>query len=218
MRVFTLLTLVLAGCEAPAIHTRNNEPSPTVVFPREGDALVEGEPTTLLGSVSDTNDHPEELVATWLAGDEVLCAEAPIAADGSSTCEGVFERGDLEISLSSRDPDGAEGVATVALTVQANDAPVVEIFAPAADGAYTNDGYVVFDGRVWDYEDAPSELVVAWTDETGAVLDVDDVVDTDGSLSGAARLDAGTHTITLSATDGPGLTGSASVTFEVDPG
>ncbi|MES2641109.1 MAG: hypothetical protein V4850_16595 [Myxococcota bacterium] len=218
IRSLVLLSLACVGCTDDGLNVRNNEPVATVVYPSAGAELVEGYVTTLLGSVTDTNDHSEDLVATWLLGDEVLCEEAPIGADGSTVCEATFEPGEIEVTLTTLDPDDATGAATTPLTVSPNQAPVVQVFTPDGTGPYHTDAYIVFEAIVSDVEVDPSALAVAWLDASGAMLDIDDVVDTDGFLSGAIQLAAGTHVISLTATDGPGLTGSASVTLEVtDP-
>lgn len=218
IRALVLFSLACVGCTNDGLTVRNNEPSATVVYPLAETELVEGYPTTFLGSVTDTNDHPEDLVATWLLGDEVLCEEAPITADGATVCESTFEQGDIEVTLATRDPDDALGASTIALRVLPNQAPVVEIVTPDGAGPYQAEAYIVFEAIVSDAEVDPSALVVAWHDASGAAVDIDDRVDTDGTLSGAIRLAAGTHVITLTATDGQGQVGSASVTLEVtDP-
>lgn len=210
-----VLAVVLGGCEASGPSVRNNLPSPTIVYPRAGDELVEGYAATLRGSVTDTNDRPEGLVATWLAGDEVVCEGAPVAADGSTLCELVVEEGDDTFTLVTRDPDGAEGSATVEVITRANDAPVVTLTRPDGATPHPSDAYVVFEARVSDTEEAADTLALAWTDAAGASLDLDTTVDSAGGLTGALLLPAGTHVVTLTATDLPGAIGSASVTVEV---
>ncbi len=210
----SLALLLLVGCK-PSLETRNNEPSVTVVYPLAGDELVEGYTTVFRGSVTDTNHHPEDLVAAWLLGGEELCAEAPIADDGTSLCEAVLDVGDATVTLLARDPQDAEGSEAVDLSVRANGAPTVEILAPDPAGPWFSDEYVVFEAIVSDDEDAPGELTLAWTDGAGAAVDLDVAADSDGALSGAIRLEPGTHTFTLTATDRPGSSGQASVTLEV---
>lgn len=213
-----VLAVVLGGCEASGPSVRNNLPSPTIAYPRAGDELVEGYPATLRGSVTDTNDRPDGLVATWLAGDEVVCEEAPLAADGSTLCEIVVGEGDDTFTLVTRDPDGAEGSATVEVVTRPNDAPVVTLSLPDGATSYPSDAYVVFEARVSDTEEAADALALAWTDGAGASVDLDTTVDSAGGLTGALLLPAGTHVVTLTATDAPGASGSATVTVEVTEG
>lgn len=70
----------------------------------------------------------------------------------------------------------------------------------------------MIDARVGDTEDGVQALTLAWS---GADVDLDLTPDTDGTLTSAVLFPAGTHTLTLSATDLPGRTTEASVTFEV---
>lgn len=218
VRIACVLPVALVGCQGGGPDVRNNLPAPTIVFPLDGDELVEGYPATLRGSVTDTNDPAEALLGSWLSGDTVVCEEAPIAADGSSVCEIVVASEDTALTFSVRDPDGADGAATVEVTTRPNAAPVVAISLPDGAGVYTEDAFVVFEARVSDAEDAPEDLALAWTDASGAVLDLDTTVDSHGGLSGALLLPAGTHAITLTATDSPGEAGSATVEIEVAAG
>lgn len=74
-----LAFLALIGCNGDSSFTkRNNEPVAKITSHSDGDSVEEGFLTTFRGTVSDTNDGADELVATWLSGAETLCAEAPV--------------------------------------------------------------------------------------------------------------------------------------------
>lgn len=210
-----LALLVLAACGGNDLRVRNNEPVPTILAPRAAEALVGGYPATLLGTVTDTNHPAGSLVANWLSGEDVICADAPLASDGTTSCDITVDEADAAYTLQVVDPDGAEGLATVDVAVRPNAAPVVTITAPDGAGPYAADGYVVFEATVTDADEPAEGLALAWTDADGAPLALDTTVDGNGALTGALLLPAGTHTVTLTATDLPGAVGEASVTVEV---
>jgi hypothetical protein len=133
------ILMTLAACGDGGLHVRNNEPAAEVVYPRAEDTVVEGYATTLRGTVTDTNDHPEELLATWLLDGEEVCAAAAVTAEGTSTCEVTFAAGEQQITLFAVDPEGADGEATVELSVSANQPPIAAILNPAAGGTYSTD-------------------------------------------------------------------------------
>lgn len=215
MRFLSLSALfVVVGCQANGISVRNNEPEAAIVWPQDGATLTEGALITLRATVTDTNDHPEELVATWLSGDEVLCDEAPVAADGSVLCETVLGAEDTTLTLVTRDPMGATSTALVTVEVVANAAPEVEVFAPQANGVYLEGERVVIDAWMGDAEDALDALTVTWTDSAGA-LDLSTVVDSDGTISGSALLAVGAHDLTIAVADAAGGVGSVTVSIEV---
>ena len=67
-----------------------------------------------------------------------------------------------------------------------------------------------------DAEEAATDLALAWTDASGNMLDLDVEVDANGALTSALSLPAGSHTVTLTATDLTGKSGSASVDVTVE--
>jgi hypothetical protein len=216
MRIGLFVLVTLVGCKAEGFSTRNNEPAATIVYPLPGAVVVEDYLTVLRGTVTDTNDLPEELAATWFLGDDELCPSGPVAADGSTSCEVVFAPGDTAIRLVAVDPVDATGEALVDLVVVPSEAPTVTISAPADGGTWSADELIVFEAMVSDGEEAAADLTLAWTDASGGALDIDTEVDANGSLSSALSLPAGSQTVTLTATDLTGKSGSASVTLTVE--
>lgn len=89
-----------------------------------------------------------------------------------------------------------------------NTAPSVSITAPANNATFTTAATISFSGSATDTESGNLTSSLVWTSN------VQGQVGTGGSFS--RTLNAGTHTITASATDPGGLTGSASVTITVN--
>lgn len=216
MRVGLVGLLALVGCKGEGFTTRNNEPSATIVYPAAGAQVVEDYLTVLRGTITDTNDLPDELTATWFLGDDELCPAGPIAADGSTSCDVVFAPGDSAIRLLAVDPAEATGEALVDLVVVPSEAPVVTITSPANGGTFSAAELIVFEATVSDAEEAATDLALAWTDASGNMLDLDVEVDANGALTSALSLPAGSHTVTLTATDLTGKSGSASVDVTVE--
>ncbi|MES2645168.1 MAG: hypothetical protein V4850_37115 [Myxococcota bacterium] len=212
-----LLALVLlVGCRPDTGITKfNNEPEATITSHVDGDPVDEGYVVTFRGTVSDTNHGYDELVATWFVGADELCAEAPVAESGESLCEAVLGVGDDEVLLEGRDPENATGTARVALVVNETDAPTAEILSPTAADQYYAGTSVSVSALVADTEEDADALLVAWTDEAGATVDLDASPDADGALTGELTLLEGDHSLTLSVTDGSGKIGRASVAYTV---
>lgn len=97
----------------------------------------------------------------------------------------------------------------------ANTAPVVTLTAPTGEDPYYAGTAIAVEAVVADAEDGPGALTVAWTDEAGATLAIDDSVDQAGLLSGTTTLTQGEHTLTVTVTDSGGLSASASVQLTV---
>lgn len=163
--------------------------------------------------IEDGDDDAAALVAVWYAGSRELCAEAPVAEDGSTTCTVELEAGEAEIALEVLDPVEAAGATSVALDVRANAAPAVQIVSPL-DGAALEAGLIVVEALVADSDGPAEALTLAWTDGAGDPVDLPLTPDSDGSLIGAITLPAGSHALTLTATDTSGATGEATVGIE----
>ncbi|MDP2313789.1 MAG: hypothetical protein Q8P41_12850 [Pseudomonadota bacterium] len=211
-----LLALVLlVGCNPDTGITKfNNVPEASITSHVDGDSVDEGYVITFRGTISDTNHGYEDLVATWFVGADELCAEAPVAESGESLCEAVLGVDDDEVVLEGRDPENATGTARVSLVVNATDAPVAEILTPTPGGRYYAGIPIDVQALVSDAEEDADALVVAWTDETGATIEVDTTPD-GGVLEGSVDLDAGNHSLVLTVTDITGKVGTTAVDITV---
>ncbi|TNF36879.1 MAG: hypothetical protein EP329_04595 [Deltaproteobacteria bacterium] len=101
----------------------------------------------------------------------------------------------------------------------ANEAPVVSIKVPA-DGAIVPAGQpLTFTGTVSDDHDAADALTVLWlSDREASPLSQAPANSLGGTTIEVNNLAAGTHVITLGATDSGGKTGTATITITVNSG
>lgn len=92
-----------------------------------------------------------------------------------------------------------------------NTAPVVTLMAPESGASFTAGTSIVFEGSATDAEDgAITGDALAWSSDLDGALGLGGRIET-------ALVTEGTHTITLTATDAEGLSGSASLTVVVTP-
>ena len=95
----------------------------------------------------------------------------------------------------------------VALKRVRNAPPVVTISAPVDGAGYDAEALVTFSATAWDKQEHDVSARLTWTSSIDGTL---------GAGSSLSRtLSAGTHTVTASATDSGGMTGTASVTVTV---
>jgi len=88
-----------------------------------------------------------------------------------------------------------------------NDTPIVSITSPADGSTFASGATILFAGSASDTEDGDLTASLAWTS------DIDGPIGTGGSFS--TTLSDGNHTITASATDSGGKTGSVSISITV---
>ena len=113
-----LLATLTAACSDTGVTVHNSDPAASIVAPQDGQAFQAGETVALSGVVSDAEDAATEMVTTWTFGDETLCADAAVSADGTTSCDAVMGESDVSIVLMVTDSQGGVGTsAAVSVSV-----------------------------------------------------------------------------------------------------
>lgn len=181
----------------------NAAPQASIASPAAGSVHPQSSAISFQGSASDLEDGS-------LSGSALAWTSDQAGALGTGAS---FERSDLAagahtITLTATDSHGGQATVTVQITV--NPVPTVTIASPASGSVYTAGETISFAGSATDPDDgAVTGDALAWTS------DLDGQLGTGGSVA-RSDLSAGTHTVTLTATDTQGGQGSASVTVEVN--
>lgn len=181
--------------------------APEVVIDAPGNAnlYTTGTEIVFSGSASDAEDGA-------LSGDALVWRSDIDGRLGTGTTVTVsnLSQGIHTIRLTAKDSDDDNGSASIRLTL--NDPPRVSITDPEDDALYGADEEVYFSGSAMDTEDGQlSGGALAWTSS------IDGQIGTVSSFF-ASSLSLGIHTITLSATDSDGASGSASINLTINDG
>jgi hypothetical protein len=133
--------------------------------------------------------------------------------DGMLGVGGSFSRSDLStgehlVTASVTDSTRVTGRAQVRIRIEEDAAPVVTIETPTAQEKFLAGTAITLAGLAMDSLDGDLSTTLQWSSDRDGVLGTGATV-TVGSMS------LGTHVITARASDSAGLTGSASVTIDV---
>ena len=219
MRLLLTTGLIgLLGCSDKSLVIQNPTPIADIISHEDGSEVLEGFQVNLVGSVTDSNHSPEELLVTWYVGLDVVCETTTPEADGSTACEVVLAPNETEITLEVKDAENARGSDTIELVVVETEQPVAEILSPVLDGVYYSDQLITFEGVVSDAEDDASDLVAFWESNLDGILtDVDTEPNESGEILGYGTLTEGQHAIELEVEDTTGKTSRESVIIDVGP-
>lgn len=210
--------MILAGCQDTTIAKYTEPPVVAIENPADGAVIDAGVPVLLQGRVID-NTYEDELhliSVVWAVGGGRVCDTALFDTTGISTCEHMFDAGEMVVSLTATDPAGQVASAEITLIVEAGNAPQVEILSPVTGDRVTEGEIVLFSAFTTDIEDRADTMTVAWES------DLDGVVSTTGAASSGDiefatdALTVGTHTMSLSVTDSDGNTGVDRLTLFVN--
>lgn len=178
----------------------NDAPTPTITFPSDGASFARGQAILFEGSATDPEDGT-------LTGDALVWASSQEGqiGTGPSLSRSDLSVGEHAVTLTATDSRGATGTARVTMTVEENAAPSVSISSPPDDSDFVEGTAIAFEGSATDPEDGSlAGAALVWTSGldgqigTGSSFDRDD-------------LSRGRHTITLTATDSNGATGTAAI-------
>lgn len=196
-----------AAVDLSIVQAGNHAPVASISSPADGTAVFQGTAVVLAGSATDVEDGA-------LSGASLAWSSSRDGAlgTGASLTVSTLTAGAHRLRLTATDSRGDSGTAEIGLTVLLPNQPPVAVITGPADGASFDAGQTVsLRGSAQDPEDgALTGGSLTWTSSL------------DGSLGHGAALDtqslrAGAHTITLTAADSGGRTGSAAVSITVRP-
>jgi hypothetical protein len=213
----TLSVLVAFGCSDASLKTFNAEPTATITSHADGEELLEEASTTLQGKVADSDHDEVDLVTTWRVNGEAICEDVAPEEDGTTRCSTTLSTGAVTVALEVSDPGRATGSDSVSFTVTPNAPPDVSLTDPFEGERYQAGEAIEFKGRVTDEEDAFDVLTLSIESDIQGTLDLNTTLNSEGRFSDFGYLDAGTHIITVTATDSGGKTGRDQEEVEVQP-
>jgi hypothetical protein len=183
------------GQTATALIALEVEPSVPSLFllePSDGATVSAGDPVSFLATADDAQDGNLDADIAWTS-----------SIDGKIGYGSAFDRrlaaGVHTVTASVTDSDGETDSATITLTVEP--APEVTIVSPLDGGHATPGGSVTLTGTALGTDDLDASASIVWWST------LDGTLGTGASIS--VPLTTGLHTLTATATDGLGRTGTA---------
>lgn len=206
MHQITLTAVDSAGATGNQIVTItiNSPPAVTITSPAPGTRIDPGSGITLEGSALDPEDGPLDTAGlAWRSS-----IDGPLGTGGRLTVASL-SYGRHTITATINDSVGAPGSSSAIMTV--NFLPEVALNQPSNNSHFAPGIYIIMDATAEDVEDGeslPSSAFRWYSNLDGLVAS--------GSYTGANTLTTGTHTLTCTATDSLGDSGSQSVTIVIN--
>ncbi|MCQ3973183.1 MAG: hypothetical protein DPW09_07020 [Anaerolineae bacterium] len=182
--------------------TGNTPPSVAITAPTDGTAVTVGDSISFEATATDTDGPSPVGAIEWSSDiDGPLGTGSPLVVNGLSL-------GTHTITASASDgADTGSASITVVVNSPTNNVPTVSITTPVDGAAFAFGASIDFAATAADVEDGDVSANLVWTSDVAGQIGT--------GASFAAVLSPGTHTITASATDNNGDTGSASLTITV---
>lgn len=195
------------GGPGPDGGVTDTAPVVTISQPLDSTLFDQGQAFDLVGSALDAEEGPLSGGALVWTSDRAGVIGSGARVSFTNAALGVHR-----IVLTATDRSGRSGLAAISITIVppgANRPPAVTISTPTNGAQLTVGVAAMLQGSAVDPEDgALSGTALRWRSSLGGPLG------TGGALT--TSLAQGVHTLTLTATDSMGLTGSASVTVSVN--
>ena len=182
----------------------NSQPEVTITSPANGASAIETDPVAFGATATDAEDGDLAASLSWSSS-----LDGPIGG-GAGFSLPSLSVGAHTITASVTDSHGAQGSASIAITIDPNTPPMVNITSPAGGSTSTVGNALLFGASATDAQDGDLSAALSW------VSDVDGVIGSGAGFS--AILSLGTHVITASVTDAHGAVGATAITLTVNAG
>jgi arylsulfatase A-like enzyme len=195
---------VRSGERTAPLPDSNEHPVVRIVEPQDGSSFSFEETVQFLASASDAEDGPISASIAWSSSIDGAFGT------GDSVTSSTLSPGSHTISAQVTDSAGATQSDSITITVSAqfNATPSVSIESPSDGASFVQGSSVDFRARSSDPEDGSVDSSIEWTSSIDGVLG-------SGASMAVSTLTIGTHTITASATDSEGATGSTMIRVTV---
>ncbi|MCK6502665.1 Ig-like domain-containing protein [Myxococcota bacterium] len=194
----------------------NSAPTCAMTGPVEGGAAASGSSVGLSGTVGDADQPADSLVVQFSSSlDGAVGTPQTPTSDGSvSLAWPGLSTGVHTLGMTVTDELGA--TCTDARSWTVGSVPQVRIDLPAEGEVVNLGASTTFQGTVSDGEEAPTALDLQWSSSLDGALSSAGADSSGRTTFSTAALSAGTHLVTLSATDGTDLSASATRTLVVN--
>ena len=192
----------------------NSPPDCAIDSPESGSVVPASQAILFEGAASDPDIPSDQLVFELESSLDGLLGAGSPTSDGTWTLPaGTLSPGVHSIMLTVRDDREATCVLSSLLTLSTP--PTASLMLPTGSETLNDGDSVLFEGLVQDGEDPAASLAAVWESDIQGVLG-NSVPDAVGSVVFSEALIAGTHLVSLTATDSTGLAGTDTVVLWVN--
>ena len=198
-----------------SVGAPNSAPTCEINSPDSGALFPSGDTVVFEATANDVDIPADMLTVEWSSDTSgALGSSTPSSTGNILFAVSTLPVGTHIITMSVADEVGSTCTDNLLITVGGG--PTVAITSPAS-GTTVNEGELVnLEGSVADDEDFPTVLTIAWASTADGLIGVDPAA-LDGTVTlDTATLSTGAHTISLTATDTDGLSGTASIDLTVN--
>jgi hypothetical protein len=193
----------------------NSLPICSILEPFEDSGFVLGSVITFRATADDIDIPNSQLAIDWSSDKDGSFGTNSATSSGEIVyAYDALSANTHTITLTVTDEVGS--ICSDAILISVGTAPSVTIDTPQNNDVYSIDESITFLGQISDSEDIPNNLTVSWNSSIDGELSTQSPTSQGISQFSIANLNAGVHSITLTATDSDGLTADDLITFRVN--